>query len=84
MTISIEQFNKLITRDEFNERMDNLEAKFATKDDINMILNAIDGFAKKTEISEQERFMNQSAHDRFQNKLDNHEVRINKLEKQTV
>ena len=80
MTTSIEQFNKLITRDEFNEKWEEV----ATKDDINMILTAIDGLAKKTEISEQERFMNQSAHDRFQNKLDNHEVRINKLEKQTV
>lgn len=71
MTLTPEQFNKLVTKDEFNE----LKTDFKKMDGkIDKILTAVDGIAKKHKDFEIELAANQGAHDRF-------ESRIKKLEK---
>lgn len=107
MTLTPEQFNKLVTKEYLDERLENMATKedlkvlekkmdkkfdaafdlFATKEDlkelkremankedINKILAAVDGIAKKHQDFEVELAANLGAHDRF-------ETRITKLEK---
>jgi len=45
--------NVFITREEFNETISNL----ATKEDVNKVLTAIDGYAKKVDTYAQEMLM---------------------------
>lgn len=74
MPLTPEQFNKLVTKDEFNE----LKEGFKKMDGkIDRILTSVDGIAKRHEDHEDfetELAANQGAHDRF-------ETRIRKLEK---
>lgn len=70
MTLTPEQFNKLVTKEYLDERLENM----ATKDDVDKILTAVDGIAKKHQDFETELAANLGAHDRF-------ETRITKLEK---
>ena len=76
MSLTPEQFNKLVTKDYLDEKLVN----YATKADISLVLTAIDGLAKKIDNSNQEASSNIGAHDRLDEKLDNHETRINTLE----
>jgi len=46
MTLTPEQFNKLVTRDEFREEIGKIREEMMTKDDKHEILNAIDGLTK--------------------------------------
>ena len=69
MTLTPEQFNKLVTKDDLDEKLKNM----ATKEDVHKILAAVDGIAKKHEDFETELTANQGSHDRF-------ESRIKKLE----
>ena len=73
MTLTPEQFNKLVTKDYLEEKIKDL----ATKDDINRVLDAVDSLAHKHTKFDQEMGMNQSAHNRF-------EKRITKLEAASV
>ncbi|OGF28566.1 hypothetical protein A2477_02530 [Candidatus Falkowbacteria bacterium RIFOXYC2_FULL_47_12] len=67
MTLTPEQFNKLVTRDEFNKLVEDVGE---IKGDVKKILTAVDGIAKKHETFEQELASNQAAHDRFQVDID--------------
>lgn len=62
MTLTIEQFNKLITKDDAKN--------FVTKEEFqrgkNEILSAIDGLAKQTTVSREEKMANREAHNRIQ------------------
>jgi len=69
MPLTPEQFNKLVTKDDLDEKLKNM----ATKEDVHKILAAVDGIAKKHEDFETELTANQGSHDRF-------ESRIKKLE----
>jgi len=71
MPLTPEQFNRLVTKDEFNE----LKKDFKKMDGkIDKILTSVDGIAKRHEDFETELAANQGAHDRF-------ETRIKRLEK---
>jgi peptidoglycan hydrolase CwlO-like protein len=77
MTLTPEQFSKLVTKDEHNElkrQVDKIDKN------VEKLVTAVDGLAKKFDKFDQELTMIVSAHDRFQGKLDNHEIRIKKLE----
>lgn len=76
MSLTPEQFNKLVTKDYFEEKLENI----ATKEDINKILTAVDGIAHKHQNFEVELAANQGAHDRLGKKIDGHEIRLKKLE----
>jgi len=85
MTLTPEQFNKLITRDEFNEKTDKLLTEIiTTSDNVRELKNRVDGMdekidviigmleknAKKDSDHEIEHVSNIAAHDRFQNDID--------------
>lgn len=71
MTLTPEQFNKLVTKDEFNE----LKGDFKKIDKkVDQILDVVENIATDQKTTKQELLMNQAAHDRF-------DKRINKLER---
>lgn len=80
MPLTPEQFNKLVAKDYFEEKLEEKLKNLATKDDINKILTAVDGLAHKHQNFEVELAANLGAHDRLGEKIDSHEVRIKKLE----
>jgi ribosomal protein L19E len=65
MPLTPEQFNKLVTKEDLDDKLKNL----ATKEDINKILVAVDGIAKKHEDFKIELVSNQAAHDRFEERM---------------
>lgn len=66
MTLTPEQFNKLVTKDEFTEFKDEM---MEMKADVKKLLTAVDGLAKKTENADLSSVSNQAAHDRFENRI---------------
>ncbi|KKR21053.1 MAG: hypothetical protein UT48_C0015G0014 [Parcubacteria group bacterium GW2011_GWE2_39_37] len=76
MTLTPEQFNKIALKKDLE--------KYATKDDLvemkTEILTVLDGIAKKLDNMSQEATSNIVAHDRMNEKIDEHDVKINKLE----
>ena len=76
MPLTPEQFNKLVTKDYLEEKLENL----ATKEDANKILTAVDGIVHKHQSFEVEMAANLGAHDRLNKKIDGHEIRLKKLE----
>ena len=75
MTLTPEQFDKLVTKDYLEEKLAEKLEKMATKEDVDKILTAVDGIARKHQEFEVELISNQVAHDRFK-------TRIKQLEKQ--
>jgi len=65
MTLTLEQFNQLATKEDLKE----LEERTASKKDINKILDAIDSFTKKVQDFEAEQASNLVAHDRFEGRI---------------
>ena len=80
MTLTPEQFNKLVTKEDLDDKLENL----ATKEDVNKILTAVDGIAKKHEDFKTELASNQGAHDRMSETITDHEIRMKKLELKNV
>lgn len=81
MTLTPEQFNKLVTKEEFNELKDEV---LEVKGDVKKILTAVDGLAKSVKDFHVEMASNQGAHDRMSDNVNNHEIRIKKLEFKNV
>ena len=81
MTLTPKQFNKLVTKDEFNEFKGEM---MEMKGDVSKILTAVDGLAKSVKDIKTEMASNQGAHDRLADNINNHEVRIKKLEYKNV
>ena len=76
MTLTPEQFNKIVTKDDLEEAIKKSEERISLK--IDKVLTAVDGIAKKHKDFDEEMASNQVAHDRY-------EVRISHLEgKETV
>ena len=67
MTLSAEQFNKLVTRDEFNELKDDVTE---TNENVKKILTSMDGIISNHNKFEQEKIFNQAAHDRIQGEIE--------------
>ena len=78
MALTPEQFNKIATKEDLKSLEDKIDNKIDKK--IDRVLTAVDGIAKKFDNHESEHVANLGAHHRFQNELDNHNTRINKLE----
>ena len=79
MPLTFEEFNKLVTKEYFEEE---LERKLSeTK---NEILTAIDGLAKAVRDTQADQVADLGAHDRLQTMVDNHEIRIQHLESNMV
>ncbi|MFH0892018.1 MAG: hypothetical protein V1867_04525 [Candidatus Falkowbacteria bacterium] len=66
MTLTPEQFNKIVTKDEHRELSRKVEE---ISNDVKKILTAVDGIAKKHRDFEEELTSNQAAHDRFQSDM---------------
>jgi len=66
MSLTLEQFNKLVTKDEFNELKKDVK-KIDGK--IDKLLDAVDGIATKHKNFDLEMVSNQSAHDRFEKRI---------------
>ena len=77
MALIPEQFNKLVTKDEFNEFKDEM---MDMKKDVRKILNSVDGIAKQHEDFKTELAANQGAHDRFEEKFIKTDKRIKAME----
>jgi len=71
MMMTPKQFNQLATKEDLKE--------FVTKQDlskeINKVLNAVDGLAKKFDTIETESKMDKLAHDRMQKQIDKLELK---------
>jgi hypothetical protein len=78
MSLTPEQFDKLVTKDEFNEFKDEM---MDMKKDVKRILNSVDGIAHKHQKFEVEMTANVGAHDRFEKKFSKTNVRVEILEK---
>lgn len=76
MTLTPEQFNKLVTKEDLKD--------LATKDEMNekfnQVLTAVDGLAKSVKDFQVEMAANQGAHDRMSDNINDHEIRLKKLE----
>lgn len=62
MTLSPEQFNQLVTKEEFNEFKDEM---MEMKGDVKKMLASVDGLAKSVKDFQSEMAANQGAHDRM-------------------
>lgn len=76
MTLTPEQFEKLVTKDDLNERLSDM----ATKQDVNTILTAVDGLAKKFDKFDGEMTANQAAHDRYEESIKELKTKVRILE----
>ena len=73
MTMSPEQFNKLVTKDDLEEKTKNL----VTKNEHNDVMNALDSVVKKLDTIEHAFVSNQAAHDRFEQRITRIEEHLN-------
>ncbi|MEI6596884.1 MAG: hypothetical protein WCL13_01585 [bacterium] len=80
MSLTPEQFSKLVTKDYFEEKLAEKLENLATKEDVNKILTAVDGIAKKHQDFEVESAANVGAHDRFEEKFTKTNSRVKILE----
>jgi len=78
MALTPEQFNKLVTKDEFNEFKDEM---MDMKKDVKKILNSVDSIAKKHQDFDAELAANLGAHNRFEEKFTKNDDRIKVIEK---
>lgn len=77
MTLTPEQFNKITTKEEFHElKKEMLEVK----GDVKKILTAVDGLAKSVKDFKTEMASNRGAHDRMSDNINDHEIKLKKLE----
>jgi peptidoglycan hydrolase CwlO-like protein len=66
MTLTFEQFNQLATKDDLSgikEHISDMDNK------VDLMINSVDGLAKKINDFHAEMASNQAAHDRFENRF---------------
>ena len=68
MTLTPEQFNKLVTKQEHEELKEDV---LEIKKDVKQVLCSVDGIAKKFNDHKTEHVANIAAHDRFQGEINN-------------
>jgi hypothetical protein len=76
MTLTPEQFNKLLTKKEFEERMKDYYTKPEMDQKFDQVLGAVDGVVKKLDVIEHAFVSNQAAHDRFEQRISNIESHL--------
>jgi len=82
MSLTPEQFAKLVTKEDLKELEESLDTKLGKR--INEVLTSIDGLAKSVKDFNTEMAANQGAHDRMSETIAKHDVRIKKLELKNV
>ncbi len=82
MTITPEQFNKIALKEDVRKIVQ--EELTPMKEDVAKIVTTLDAMNRTLTKIDTELAANTSAHDRFQTTLNNHEVRITKIEKVKV
>lgn len=78
MSLTPEQFSKLVTKEDLKELEERRDDKLEKK--IDRVLTSVDGLAKSVKDFQAELASNQGAHDRMSGTIENHEIRIKKLE----
>jgi uncharacterized protein YoxC len=73
MTLTPEDFNKIVLKEEFNELRDDVTE---IKGDVKKILTAVDGLAKNVSDMEHAFVSNMAAHDRFEQRIANIEQHL--------
>ncbi len=73
MTITLEQFNKLATKDDLKK----VRNEMVTKVEHNDVMNAIDAVVHKLDIIEHAFVSNQAAHNRFEQRITRIEQHLN-------
>jgi hypothetical protein len=81
MPLTPEQFDKLVTKEYFEEKLAEKLEGIATKKDIDRVLSAVDGIVLKHKKFESEMAANVGAHDRFEKKLTESNGRVEVLER---
>jgi len=76
MTLTLEQFNKLATKDD----LERLVSKEEFNEKFDQVLTAVDSLAKEVRDFKAEMASNQMAHNRFQGEIDDLQVRTRRLE----
>lgn len=74
MSLTSEQFNKLVTKEEHNELK---EKVFSMDDKIDKIIDTLDFIVKKYEDHDSEHVANIGAHDRMQTEIDECRRKLN-------
>lgn len=77
MTLTPEQFNKLVTRDDFNDLKDEFQE---IKRDMKQVLSVVEGLATSFQKFDQELTANVGAHDRIQEDVKKLDLLVTKLE----
>lgn len=80
MTLTPEQFNKIATKEDLKELEEKLVTKVEMNEKIDQVLTAIDGLAKSVNDFRAEMASNQGAHDRMSDNINDHEIKLKKLE----
>ncbi len=81
MTITPEQFNKLALKEDLSEVKQDVKE---VKENMRKVMGTLEVMNKTLTKIDTELAANTSAHDRFQTTINNHEVRITKIEKMKV
>jgi len=77
MTVTPEQFNKLVTRDEFSENSARTDERFdELNEKMDIVIGMLEKSAKKDADHETEHISNIAAHDRFQRDIDQLKTQI--------
>lgn len=84
MSLTPEQFDKLVTKDYLNEILNERFGGIPTKEDFRGIVNTLDYIVKKLDKIDTEQTANIAAHDRFTENVNNLDLRVTKLEGATV
>jgi hypothetical protein len=69
MPLTPEQFNKLVTKDYLDEKLENIVSRDDFKEMKNEIITSIDGLTKLVKDMKDEGAMNISAHDRYEKRI---------------
>jgi len=72
MMITPKQFEQLATKEDLKD----LKEELASKEDMNKVLNTVDGLAKRFDVIETEFNMDKIAHDRIQKDVDDIKERL--------
>ncbi|KKQ60555.1 MAG: hypothetical protein US81_C0017G0005 [Parcubacteria group bacterium GW2011_GWE2_38_18] len=84
MTLTPEQYNKIVTKEYLDEKLDNFITKDEFNQKMNEVLTHLDGITKKLDNMGQEATSNIVAHDRLEEEISSHELRIKNLELKTI
>jgi hypothetical protein len=69
MPLTPEQFEKLVTKEYLDEKLDEKLSNLVSKNDFDKIMKVLDGIVKESEDHKVEHTANIGAHDRFEKRI---------------